>query len=47
MKSLEYYDYVIVNEQVDRAVEVLKSIIIAERSRKRRSVSGEPLKLDF
>lgn len=47
MKSLEHYDYVIINEQVDRAVEVLKSIIIAERSRKRRSVSGEPLKLDF
>ena len=47
MKSLEHYDYVIVNEQVDRAVEVLKSIIIAERSRKRRGVSGEPLKLDF
>jgi len=47
MKSLEHYDYVIVNEQVDRAVNVLKSIIIAERSRKRRSVSGEPLKLDF
>ncbi len=47
MKSLEHYDYVIVNEQVDRAVEVLKSIIIAERSRKRRSVSGEPLKLNF
>jgi guanylate kinase len=47
MKSLEHYDYVIVNEQVDRGVEVLKSIIIAERSRKRRSVSGEPLKLDF
>ncbi|MEN8231433.1 MAG: guanylate kinase [Thermodesulfobacteriota bacterium] len=47
MKSLEHYDYVIVNEQVGRAVEVLKSIIIAERSRKRRSVSGEPLKLDF
>ena len=47
MKSLEHYDYVIVNEQVDRAVEVLKSIIIAERSRKRRNVSGEPLKLDF
>ena len=47
MKGLEHYDYVIVNEQVDRAVNVLKSIIIAERSRKRRSVSGESLKLDF
>ena len=47
MKSLEYYDYVIVNERVDQAVEELKSIIIAERSRKRRGVSGEPLNLDF
>lgn len=35
MKSLEYYDYVIINEQVDQAVEELKAIIIAERSKKR------------
>jgi len=47
MKSQELYEYVIVNEQLDRAVEVLKSIIIAERSRKRRSVSGELLNLNF
>ena len=45
MKSLNQYDYVIVNETVTEAVEVLKSIIIAERSRKRRSLSGVPLKL--
>ena len=47
MKSIEKYDYVIVNDTVDQAVEVLKSIIIAERSRKRRGLSGEPLNLDF
>ena len=47
MKSLEHCDYVIVNEQLDKAVDMLKSIIIAERSRKRRSVFGEPLNLDF
>ena len=41
------YDYVIVNDSLAKAVEVLKSIIIAERSRKRRSVSGKPLNLDF
>ena len=44
---MEKYDYVIVNDSVAEAVEVLKSIIIAERSRKRRSVSGKPLNLDF
>jgi len=47
MKSLDFYEYVIVNEQLDQAVEVLKSIIIADRSRKRRSVSGELLNLNF
>ncbi len=45
MKSLNQYDYVIVNDTVTEAVEVLKSIIIAERSRKRRSLAGVPLKL--
>jgi len=47
VKSIGNYDYVIINETVDQAVEILKSIIIAERSRKRRSLSGEPLNLDF
>jgi len=47
MKSLDHYDYVIVNEKVDQAVDVLRSIIIAERSRKRRNISGEPLNLAF
>jgi guanylate kinase len=47
LKSLEQYSYLIVNDQVDQAVEVLKSIIIAERSKKRRSVAGVSLNLDF
>ncbi|MFC1843622.1 guanylate kinase [Thermodesulfobacteriota bacterium] len=47
MKSQKKYDYFIVNEQLDQAVAVLKSIIIAERSRKRRSMSGELLHLNF
>jgi guanylate kinase len=47
IKSIGNYDYVIVNDAVDNAVAVLKSIIIAERSRKRRGLSGAPLKLIF
>jgi guanylate kinase len=47
MKSITKYNYVIVNDSVDKAVEILKSIIIAERSRTRRGLSGEPLNLVF
>jgi guanylate kinase len=47
MNSLGDYDYVIVNDTVDQAVEVLKSIIIAERSRTRRDPSGMPLHLVY
>jgi guanylate kinase len=47
LKSLDHYSYLIVNDQVDQAVEVLKSIIIAERSKKRRSAAGVSLNLDF
>jgi guanylate kinase len=47
MKNIDQYDYVIVNDTVVEAVDILKSIIIAERSRKRRSRSGAPLKLIF
>ena len=47
MKNIYQYDYVIVNDTIVEAVDILKSIIIAERSRKRRSLSGAPLKLIF
>ena len=43
MADLDQYDYVVVNDVVENGAEVLRSIIIAERSRKRRSASGAPL----
>lgn len=43
LTDMDRYDYVIVNDVVEDAVQVLRSIIIAERSRKRRGVSGEAL----
>jgi len=39
------YDYVIVNDTVDEAVDVLRSIIIAERCKNRRSATGQPLSI--
>lgn len=47
MQCIGNYEYVIVNDTVDKAAAVLTSIIIAERSRKRRGPAGEPLMLDF
>ena len=47
MQSIDNYDYVIVNDTLDRSVEALQSIIIAERSRNRRGLAGEPLRLLF
>jgi len=45
MKEAIWYDYVIVNEEVEEAVEQLKAIILAERSRKHRtSILQEKLK---
>jgi guanylate kinase len=43
MKSLDQYDYVVVNDELDQAIDVLRSIIIAERSKKRRTAAGTPL----
>lgn len=37
------YDYLIVNDRLDEAVEALRSIIIAERCRQRRDRCGAPL----
>ena len=39
------YDYVIVNDTVDEAVDMLRSIIIAERCKNRRSATGQPLSI--
>lgn len=40
---VDEYDYVIVNDKLDEAVESLCSIIIAERSRQRRDRRGIPM----
>ncbi|MBM9537350.1 guanylate kinase [Desulfobulbus alkaliphilus] len=39
------YQYLIVNDRLDEAVETFRSIIIAERSRQRRTLSGQPVQL--
>jgi guanylate kinase len=45
MKEAVWYDYVIVNEEVEEAVKQLKAIILAERNRKQRtSILQEKLK---
>ncbi|MDW7773370.1 MAG: guanylate kinase [Desulfobulbaceae bacterium] len=41
------YEYLIINDQLEEAVDVLRSIIIAERCRRRRSPSGVPLDLQI
>jgi guanylate kinase len=43
MKEAEKYDYIIVNDQLEEAVDLLISIIHAERSRSRRLPSGEAI----
>ncbi len=40
---VDAYDYVIVNDRLDDAVEALQSIILAERCRQRRDRAGHPL----
>ena len=37
------YDYLIVNDRLEDAVESLRSIIIAERCRQRRAPDGQPM----
>ena len=39
------YQYLIVNDRLDEAVEIFRSIIIAERSRQRRTLTGQPVQL--
>ena len=38
------YDYLLVNDQLDEATDILRSIIIAERSRRRRKADGQPVR---
>lgn len=43
LADVDLYDYVIVNDTVENAVDVFRSIIIAERCKNRRSATGQPL----
>ncbi|RJX29505.1 MAG: guanylate kinase [Desulfurivibrio sp.] len=45
MQDAGLYDYLIVNDTVDQAVDTLRSIIIAQRCRARRNSDGLPLLL--
>lgn len=45
MAALPEYDYVIVNDRIEDAVDTMRSIIVAERSRTRRTKDGAPLTL--
>jgi len=44
--DLDKYDYVVVNDCLDEAVDTLRAIIVAERSRGRRLASGLPMELE-
>ena len=41
------YDFLIINDRLDEAVESLRSIIIAERSRQRRTPAGQSMQWGF
>lgn len=43
MQSVHLFDYVIVNDQLDIAVRMFESIILAERARQRRDFNGRVL----
>lgn len=47
MEAADVYDYLIVNDKLDEAVTALRSIVIAERSRRRRTVSGNRISLEL
>lgn len=42
-----HYDYLIINDRLEAAVEDVKSIVIAERCKARRSRAGQPLDLSI
>ncbi|SHO44591.1 guanylate kinase [Desulfopila aestuarii] len=46
MKAAKAYDYLVVNDQLEEAVETLMAIIVAERARARRRRTGEPVKME-
>jgi guanylate kinase len=47
MQYAEDYDYLIINDRLADAVDCLRSIVVAERCRRRRSSAGVPLRTEF
>jgi guanylate kinase len=45
LADLDSYDFLIVNDVLDQAVEMLRSIILSQRSKGRRTVAGQPVDL--
>ncbi len=43
MQQAEQYDYWIVNDNLPEAVELMESIVLAERAKGHRKPSGEPI----
>ncbi len=43
MSSMDLYDFVVVNDMIERAADTIRAIIIAERSRTRRNADGTPI----
>lgn len=45
MEDAGRYDYLVINDQLDEAVEILRAVVIAERCKARRSPNGQPIDL--
>lgn len=43
MAEAGFYDFVVVNDDLETAVRMLEAIVLAMRAKTRRHVSGEPL----
>lgn len=46
MRAAVEYDYLLLNDQLEEAVTVLKAVVLAERSRAHRLPSGQPIVLE-
>lgn len=47
MTETTHYDYLVINDVIAEAVDMLRAVILAERCRKRRSPQGDPLPLSL
>ncbi len=41
------YDYLVINDRIEEAVRIVTAIVLAERSKQRRSPDGKPMGLDL